>query len=204
MKRIITFILMLSFFLFPCFSQESENDNRKNIDGTTLFQPIRTGDKFMKIGLSLGIPLFHSSNDKIAIKTNTYPGGTIDAGFSYYLIKGFSLGGSLSFQFYPTLARNLYFAVPITFDLGYTFAAGKWRIPLGAGIGGAFQSYNGNGGKYFGMVFRFDTEVYYQYFPEWSFGGGFSWSVRPQWYSDTKDNRTGNFFNIKFAARYHF
>ncbi|MEL5718984.1 TP0733 family outer membrane beta-barrel protein, partial [Treponema pedis] len=109
-----------------------------------------------------------------------------------------------SFQFYPTLAKNLYFAVPITFDMAYTFATGKWRFPMGIGIGGIFQSYSGNAAKYFGMLFRPEAGVYYQYSPEWSFGGGMCWSIVPQWYRNTTHNRVGNILTINFAARYHF
>lgn len=207
MKRTYTLIFMILFVSILCHAQESggaEGGEQNKLDATDLFQPIRKGDKFIKIGLSLGVPLFNSSNEKIAIATKMYPGGTIDAGFGYYVTNGLSVGLSLNFQFYPTLARNLYFSVPITFDLGYSFAVSKWRIPLGMGIGGSYQSYNGNGAKYFGMIFRFEAGLFYQYSPEWSFGGDLTWSAVPQWYKNRADNRTGNFFNIRFAARYHF
>ncbi len=207
MKRFILFICIITAFLFPVFSQEegvTEDDKGKEIDGTILFQPVRKGDKFMKIGLSLGIPLFNTSPEKIAVYSKIYPGGTINLGFGYYILNGFSLGGSLSFHFHPTIAKNLYFAVPISFDMAYTFAAGKWRFPMGMGIGGTFLSYNGNGAKYFALFFRPEIGFYYQYTPEWSFGGDISWSVIPTWYKDKKQNRTANFLNIVFAARYHF
>ena len=204
MKRFIFCILIMSIFFIPIFTQEeAEPPSNSRIDGTAVFQPVRQGDKFIKIGLSLGVPLFNTSAKKFAVKPNIWPGGNINAAFGYYILDGFSLGGSISFQFYPTLAKNLYFAVPITFDMAYTFAAGKWRFPLGGGIGGAVQSYNGNGGQYFGMIFRFDAGTYYQFSPEWSFGGDLSWNVVPQWYKNKSNNRTGNFLGISFAARYH-
>ncbi len=212
MKKIILFICLIMFLAVPCFLQETEEQpisptqpkKPAGPDGTVLFQPVRKGDKFVKIGLSLGVPLFNTSREKFAIKPNIYPGGSIDLGFGYYVLNGFSLGGTLSFQFFPTKAKNLYFAVPISFDMAYTFAISKWRIPLGIGIGGVFESYNGNGGKYFGMLFRPEAGVYYQYSPSWSFGGKLSWLILPQWYEDTTKNRIGNFFNISLAARYHF
>lgn len=205
MKRVILFLCIVTAFCFPSFAEESGSEHgNKVIDGSIVFQPVRQGDKFMKIGLSLGVPLFNTSRNKFANNPHIYPGGTINVGFGYYVLNGFSLGGSLSFQFYPTLAKNLYFAVPITFDMAYTFAAGKWRFPLGMGIGGAFQSYNGNTAKYFGMIFRPEAGVYYQYSPEWSFGGGMSWNILPQWYRNTGHNRVGNILTVNFAARYHF
>ena len=205
MKRVILFLCIITAFCFPSFAEESSSEHgNKGIDGSIVFQPVRQGDKFMKIGLSLGVPLFNTSRDKFANKPRIYPGGTINVGFGYYVLNGFSLGGSLSFQFYPTLAKKLYFAVPITFDMAYTFATGKWRFPIGMGIGGAFQSYSGNTAKYFGMIFRPEAGVYYQYSPEWSFGGGVSWSILPQWYRNTSHNRIGNILTVNFAARYHF
>ncbi len=207
MKKNILVICAIIIFASSVFSQTAEEKKppkKSGPDGTILFQPVRQGDKFMKIGASLGIPLFNTSAQKFAIKPNIYPGGTINVSFGYYVLNGFSLGTTLSFQFYPTLAKNLYFAVPISFDMLYTFATGKWRFPLGMGIGGAFQSYNGNGGKYFGMYFRPEAGFYYQYSPSWSFGGEMAWQVFPQWYKPKKYNRIGNFLSISFAARYHF
>lgn len=206
MKRMATFVCIILFLTLLCSAQENgDAEKEKNaLDASSLFQPVRKGDKFIKMGLSLGIPLFNSSKEKIAINPKIYPGGTIDLGFAYYVTNGLSLDAGLSFQFYPTLAKNLYFSLPVTFDLGYTVAASKWRIPFGTGIGGALQIYNGNGAKYFGMIFRFDAGVYYQYTPEWSIGGDITWSVVPQWYKEESYNRTGNFLNIRFGARYHF
>lgn len=205
MKRLILILCLMSTLSVMTFAENDDSGSSdKRIDGTAIFQPVRKGDKFMKIGLALGVPLFNTSREKFAHVTNIYPGGGINIGFSYYILNGFSLGGTLSFQFYPTLGKNLYFAVPITFDMGYTFATGKWRFPLGMGIGASFQSYNGNESKYFGMLFRPEVGVYYQYSPEWSFGGDISWNVIPQWYKETKHNRIGNILSIGFAVRYHF
>ncbi len=233
MKKIILFICMIMMFTLPCVSQEIGEETPEKVepvipsdpnkpsapsdpvnpsapkgpsepDGTVLFQPVRKGDKFMKIGASLGVPLFNTSRKKFAINPKIYPGGTIDLGFGYYVLNGFSLGGSLSFQFYPTVSKNIYFAVPISFDMAYTFALKKWRIPLGAGIGGAFQSYNGAGSKYFGLMAKANAGVYYQYNPNFSIGGNLDWMILPQWYKDTTKNRIGNFFHVAFSVRYHF
>lgn len=203
-KKFIFCIVIISIFFIPLFAQE-EGDAPSNskIDGSVVFRPVRQGDNFIKVGPTLGIPLFNTSPSKFAIKPNIWPGGTIDVSFGHYVLDGFSLGATISFQFYPTLAKNLYFAVPITFDMAYTFAAGKWRFPLGGGIGAAVQSYSGNGARYFGMFFRFDAGTYYQISPEWSFGGGLSWSVVPEWRKEKVQNRTENFLGINLAVRYH-
>ncbi|MEL3906004.1 MAG: hypothetical protein P1P65_03090 [Treponema sp.] len=167
-----------------------------------VYEPIRKGDQFIRMGLQLGVPLFNTSPSKFAIKPNIYPGGSIFLGYTHYLTKGVSVGGDLAFSFYLTKGSNLYFAIPFTFNTGYTFAAGKMRFPLTFGIGGDFQSYNGT--RYFGLFFRPQAGFFYQYSPEWSFGGELSWDIVPQWYKNKSFNRTGNFLGIGFAARYHF
>ena len=181
---------------------DSEPPNEQPPITAYAYEPIRKGDQFLRIGLQLGIPLFNSSPAKIAIKPNMYPGGSISLGYSYYLTKGLSLGGEIDLDFYVTIGENLLFLLPIIFDVGYTFTAGKMRFPLSFGIGGNYQAYNE--ARYFGMFFRPRAGFFYQYSPEWSFGGELSWEIIPQWYKPASNNRTGNFLGISFAVRYHF
>ena len=159
-------------------TQEPETPSAQAPIAAYVYEPIRKGDQFIRMGLQLGIPLFNTSPNKFAIKPNIY--------FTFHLTRG----------------SNLYFAIPFTINSGYTFAIEKFRIPLTFGIGGDFQSYNGT--RYFSLFFRPQAGVFYQYSPEWSFGGELSWDIVPQWYKDSSFNRTGNFLNIGFAARYHF
>lgn len=203
MKKL--FVLLLFFSIFSIIyaqENEEEEEDSPSINTVQVYQPIRKEDKYIKMGVSLNSPLFNTSNKRFAIPTKIYPGGSFYFGFAYFLTNGFSLGVSLSFDFYLTLGTNLYFAVPFTFDMMYTFAVGKWRFPLGMGIGGDFQTYNST--KYFSLIFRPETGFYYQYSPDWSFGATFSWCIVPQWYKNRDDNRTGNILGISFAARYHF
>jgi len=206
MKKVFAICLVLCLFSF-LEAEESDNEEvppieSKPLEKVEVYQPIKKEDKYIKMGISVNSPLFNTSSTRFAIPTNIYPGGSFYFGFAYFLTNGFSLGASVSFDFYLTLATNLYFAVPFTFDMIYTFAVGKWRFPLGMGIGGAFQTYNTT--KYFSMIFRPETGFYYQYSPDWSFGATFSWLIVPQWYKETVNNRVGNILGISFAARYHF
>ena len=207
MKR-CCFLVLFSLFMWNIFAQDSADSGTADTPSAQtpitayVYEPIRKGDQFIRMGLQLGIPLFNTSPEKFAIKTNIYPGGAIFLGYEHYLTKGVSLGGDLGFSFFPTLGSNLYFAIPFTINSGYTFAVGKFRIPLTFGIGGDFQSYNGT--RYFSLLLRPRVGFFYQYSPEWSFGGELSWDIVPQWYKDSSLNRTGNFLNIGFAARYHF
>ncbi len=196
--------LYLAFFIFLLFPFCGYTEDESSIHpiSSYTYEPIRKGDQYIRMGLQLGIPLFNTSRTQFAIKTKMYPGGVIFLGYSYYLTKGWSVGGDIRFGFYPTLGSNLYFAIPFTFTAGYTFTTGKMRFPLSFGIGGDFQSYNGT--RYCGLFFRPQAGVFYQYSPDWSFGGELSWDIVPQWYENTEYNRIGNFLGISFAARYHF
>ena len=211
MKKLFTLMLLLLLSFGVAFAEgESEgegNDSgkeetQKPLESIKIYEPIRKEDKYIKMGLTLNIPLFNTKYKDKARATNIYPGGSFYFGFAYFVTNRFSLGGSLSFDFYATLGTNLYFAVPFTFDMVYTFAYGKWRFPIGIGIGGDFQTYNTT--KYFGMIFRPEAGFYYQYSPEWSFGATLAWQVVPQWYKNKEHNRTGNILGLSFAARYHF
>ena len=203
MKRYCLLFFFSIFSLWNIFAQkvsdtqETAPPSAQSPITAYVYEPIRKGDQFIRMGLQLGIPLFNTSPEKFAIKTNIYPGGSIFLGYTHYLTKGVSIGGDVAFTFHLTLGSNLYFAIP-----GYTFAIEKFRIPLTFGIGGNFQAYNGI--RYFSLFFRPQAGVFYQYSPEWSFGGELSWDIVPQWYKDSSFNRTGNFLNIGFAARYHF
>ena len=207
MKRCWSFFF-LSILIWNVFAQETAETQETETPSVQApitaytYEPIRKGDQFIRMGLQLGIPLFNTSPEKFAIYPKIYPGGSIFLGYSHYLTKGISIGGDLAFSFFLTLGSNLYFALPFTINSGYTVATGRFRMPLTFGIGGNFQSYNGT--RYFSLFFRPQAGFFYQYSPEWSFGGELSWDIVPQWYKEKRFNRTGNFLNIGFAARYHF
>ena len=170
MKR-CCLLFFFSILIWNTFAQESAETQETAPPSAQapitayVYEPIRKGDQFIRMGLQLGIPLFNTSPEKFAIKTNIYPGGSIFLGYTHYLTKGVSIGGDLAFSFYLTLGSNLYFAIPFTINSGYTFAVQKVRIPLTFGIGGDFQSYNGT--RYFSLFFRPQAGVFYQYSPEW-------------------------------------
>ena len=207
MKRCCLFLLF-SVLIWSVFAQETtdtQDTDKPSVQAPItayVYEPIRKGDQFIRMGLQLGIPLFNTSPEKSAIYSKIDPGGSIFLGYTHYLTKGVSIGGDVTFTFHLTLGSNLYFAIPFTINSGYTFAIQKIRIPLTFGIGGDFQSYTET--RYFSLFFRPQAGVFYQYSPEWSFGGELSWDIVPQWYKNKSDNRTGNFLNIGFAARYHF
>lgn len=209
MKKLLTISIFL-LWLSAVYAQEVNSEDlpqdnpeaNRPPESVKVYQPTRKEDKYIKMGLTLNSPMFNTSNSKFAIPTKIYPGGGFYFGFAYFVTNAFSLGGTISFDFYITLGTNLYFSVPFTFDMLYTFSYSKWRFPLGIGIGGNFQTYNET--KYFSLFFKPEAGFHYQYSPEWSFGATLSWNIVPQWYKLKEYNRTGNILGLSFAARYHF
>ncbi|MBQ7611905.1 MAG: hypothetical protein IJU92_02405 [Spirochaetaceae bacterium] len=206
MKKVFCFFVCL-FSLTLLYAEtiisfnEAEQDPDESI--TVLdYKPIRAGDKYVKLGIGLGIPLFNTSGTQFAIKPNMYPGPRIFVGMHFYVTDGLSLGGDLSFEFYTTLGKNLYFAVPFSFAIAYTFTHERWRFPLGINIGGIFMSYLGSRtcGLYLNPFFSF----YYQYSPEWSFGSELNWTITTEFRMNKKYIRANNNLGVLFSVRYHF
>lgn len=166
------------------------------------FKPVRAGDKYIKMGIGLGVPLFNTGGGQFAHKTNMYPGPKIFGGLHFYVTDGLSLGADLSLEFYPTLGKNLYFCVPVSFAVTYTPTYKRWRFPMGMDIGSIFMSYLGNktAGLYINPFFSF----YYQYSPEWSFGGELNWDMTTEFRKNRHYQRIQNKVGISFSVRYHY
>lgn len=199
MKRFC--LVFLSIFFTACLYAQQAQTIDQPLESYA-YEPIRTGDQHIRMGLQLDVPLFNLSLSKLFSQPNIYPGGSIFLGYTYHIAGKFALGGSLHFSFYPTLGSNLYFAIPIALTASYTFTASRMRFPISLDIGCSIQSYNET--HYASPFVRPRAGVFYQYSPEWSFGGDASWNIVPQWYKNTAHNRIGNFLGIGFAARYHF
>lgn len=203
-------IFVLFFCCFSCFClsaedvvapEDGEDDFQTEI-AVEKFKPIRAGDKYIKLGLSLGVPLFNTSNKKFAIPTKMYPGPRILLGMHFYVTDGLSLGGDLNFEFYPTIGKNLFFTVPISFVVGYTPTYKRWRFPMGLGIGGVFMSYLNS--KTFGLYLNPFFSFYYQYSPEWSFGSELNWTINTEFRKKANYSRGNNNLGISFTVRYHY
>lgn len=164
------------------------------------YEPIRKGDQFIGISVGPAFSLFNIGGD--GADTNMKIGGNGSIRYGRYLNSHVSLGGGLDFAFHPTLGENLYFYLPMLFGGTYTFVFERIQIPLSLYGGFAFQTYNTR--TYFGPIVKPEASVWFQYSPEWSYGLSAAWSVIPQIYKDSSNNRTGNFAEIKAGFRYHF
>lgn len=207
MKKVLCFFLLCLFGLSVLSAETiiALNETEPPVDDSIKvleYKPVRAGDKYVKLGIGLGIPLFNTSGEQFAIKTNIYPGPRIFVGMHFYVTDGLSLGGDISFEFYTTLGKNLYFAVPFSFAIEYTLTHERWRFPMGINIGGIFMSYLGSRacGLYLNPFFSF----YYQYSAEWSFGSELNWNIVTEFRRDVKSIRAHNNLGVLFSIRYHF
>jgi hypothetical protein len=164
------------------------------------YEPIRKGDQFIRISIGPAFSLFNFGGD--GADTNMKTGGSGTIGYSRFINSHVALGGELVFAFNPTLGENLYFNLPIVFGGTYVFIFDRIQVPVSLSAGAAFQTYNAR--TYFGPIIKPEAAVWFQYSPEWSYGLSTAWSIIPQFYKDSSDNRTGNFIDVKAGFRYHF
>lgn len=197
MKRLITICVILVITTSAMLGAQTESP-ASTID----YEPIRKGDQFIHIELGLSIPLFTISDNGLETSTNLDLGGTGRIGYARFITSRLSLGGSLGFSFNSTLGENMFLALPITVRTSYELVFNRIHVPLSVSIGGAFQTYRTR--NYFGLILKPEVGGYYQYSPDWSFGGAISWDVLPQWYDDSSSNRVGNFLDATLGLRYHF
>ncbi len=153
----------------------------------------RRGDQFIKISLSLDIPLGMKG-------LNLGGSGTI--GYSYFLFDNFSVGGEANFSYMTTIGSNVFYYVPLIARATYQFTAGRFEIPLSVGVGITFQSYLNR--NYYGLIIKPEVGGYFRYSPDWSFGLAVALNVLPQWYSNKSYNRVGNILDVSASVRYHF
>lgn len=203
MKRFTLIFICICILLHSAFSQADEYPSDGEESASSFdYISIRKGSQFIKLGLGVDIPLLMQSSGGAEYPDNINVGGSGCIGYYYYFTRHFSLGGELNFQFNTTLAENVLFRLPILLRPSYTFVIGRVHVPIGLGLGGAFQSYDSR--NYFNVTVQPEIGAYYIFSPEWSFGTSVSWDVVPQWYGDSDEDRTGHFLNVYIGVRYHF
>ena len=166
------------------------------------YEPIREGDQFIKVTLGPTFPLFILGPGGMNTDTNMDIGASGALTYARFINSHVSLGGELAFAFNSTLAKNLFFYLPIVFTGSYEFVFNRIHVPLTLAGGFAFQTYNS--ASYFGPILRPEVGAWFQYSPEWSFGVEGAWNVIPQTYSDSSNNRTGSILDAALGFRYHF
>ena len=200
MKRLITITVLALAGLSFANAQTPEAPAKP--ESTFVYEAIRKGDQFIRMGLGASFSLFNMTPDGIETKTNMKSGGTGTIGYSRFLNSRIALGGDIAFSFNPTLGSNLYFYLPMTFKATYAFVFDRIHVPVSLGAGFAFQTYNTT--NYFGPIVKPEVGAYFQYSPDWSVGVSLGWNIIPQWYEDGENNRTGNILDAVIGMRYHF
>lgn len=200
MKRKIISLILLTCAFAGMSAQTAPETNQPS--SVMDYEPIRKGDQVIRISLGTGLSLFNITPDGVESETNLNAGGSGNIGFSRFVTNRISMGGEIAFAFNTTIGGNLYFYLPITYNVGYEFVFNRIHVPVSLAIGGVFQTYSTT--NYFGPIVRPELGAYWQYSPSWSFGAQAGWNVIPQWYTDSANNRTGNILGLSAAFRYHF
>ncbi|WGK72189.1 TP0733 family outer membrane beta-barrel protein [Treponema pallidum] len=200
--------------LLPAYSSEGvrEVPPSQSPQVVVAYEPIRPGDQLLKIGIVAGCQLYiaggDGTNGSSGSGTNgngngkLLGGGGFHLGYEYFFTKNFSLGGQVSFECYRTTGSNYYFSVPITVNPTYTFAVGRWRIPLSLGVGLNIQSYLSK--KAPGLIAEASAGLYYQYTPDWSIGGIVAYTQLGDIAKSATSSRAVGLATIDFGVRYHF
>ena len=58
--------------------------------------------------------------------------------------------------------------------------------------------------KTFGMYINPFVSFYYQYSPDWSFGGELNWAIATEFRKNINYARANNNLGISFSVRYHY
>jgi hypothetical protein len=166
------------------------------------YEAIRAGDQYLNLNAGPTFPLFYLTPNGLNTSTRLNIGGMGGIGYSRFITPNISIGGEFNFAFNTTFGQNLFFYLPMFFKGTYELVFWQIHVPLSLNVGMAFQTFNSY--SYFGPAVKPEIGVYYQFSPEWSFGGSCGWTVLPQWYQESANNRTGNMFNVVAGFRYHF
>lgn len=187
MKRSILIAILCLFSVFALSAQE--------IDSDYVYKANKAGDQQFGINLSITPPVLPKQLNL---------GGSGSLVYKYLLTENLMIGGSASFSFTNTVAKNVFYFVPVTANITYQFITSKLEIPFTLGIGGVVENYVDQ--KYFGLVIKPEVGVYFRYSPDWSIGLGVSSYVLPQIFfgENKKYNYCAVLLDFSLGVRYHF
>jgi hypothetical protein len=160
------------------------------------------GDQTLNISLGAIFPTVFWGNSGTMHHNFDVAGGTMTISYNYFLDSQFFVGGEISGMFLGTVAKNMYFGVPIGPRVGFQPIIGRFEFPLTFSLGIVPQRYLEL--NYFGFYMKPGASGYFRFSPNWSFGLSAVWWWLPQWVSDSRKNVYGNFMEVTLSARYHF
>jgi len=216
-KRMRLLLVPLIFFALAFGVHAQEEDEEEDDDEEIVIEsdwsaaslaPYSRGDQTFSINIGLIKPLFYLDSKDGYMNTNMKLGGMGVLGYNYFLGPHLFLGFQLSGMFAGTVGKNMFFAVPIGFSVGYQFVVKRFEFPFYLMAGVAPQTHQQR--SYFGFFSKVVGSTFFRFSTDWSFGlnTGFWWI--PQWTKKERYGHDGNvnihgfFWEIGLGARYHF
>ena len=175
---------------------EDESDPAWN---EAITSPYDFGDRTFVISLGVLFPTFFGG----AVENNQHGlglGGTGSLAFNYFLSSNVFIGAELAGSFSGTRGGNMLYIVPFGVRAGYQFVLNRFEFPVSLMVGGAAQSYIGQG--FFGPILKPSASAFWRFNPDWSFGLNGAWWFIPQW-PRNGHNVYGNFIELTLSARFH-
>ncbi|MBQ5491863.1 MAG: hypothetical protein IIT68_07395 [Treponema sp.] len=198
MKRLLPLFLLITLCCSGLYAQNADTvttDTREPFYATN-----QMGDKYIKMSVSPTFPLgFFNQNGDISM----YVGGLFGLGFHIFLTDNFSVGGDAGFGFNITVGSNVFNYIPIVATATWQFQYKKWEFPLTAGVGFAWELYNGY--MYWpGLILEAQAGAQYRIDSNWAAGGEITYMFMPQINQDPSKSAIGHFIDVSLLARYYF
>ena len=121
----------------------------------------------------------------------------------YIDASGNPVGGDAGFGFNITIGSNVFNYIPIIATATWQFQYKQWEFPLTAGIGFAWELYNGY--LYWpGLILEAQAGAQYRIDSNWAAGGELTYMFMPQFNQDPAKTKAGHFIDVTLLARYYF
>lgn len=190
-------------------SENSDDEYEEDEEGDIIFDygMHLAGDQFIRLSLGISYPLnFPTFSSVLNRDSQLKIGGQASLGYHSFLTSQIALGLEIGFGFNITVGSHSLNTVPLVFLGTYEPTLGRLSFPLSAGIGIAWESYNGK--NYFpGLAFKARGGVSYRITENWTAGIDTSYLCLPEFNSlhhSGEKNRFGQFWTVDACARYLF
>ncbi|MDO4507138.1 MAG: hypothetical protein Q4B64_09330 [Spirochaetales bacterium] len=190
-------------------SGNSDDEYEENEEGDIIFDygMHLPGDQFIRLSLGTSYPLnFPDPSSVVSGTSQLKLGGVASIGYHSFITSQIALGIDLGFGFNITVGSHSFNTVPMVFSGTYEPSLGRLSFPISAGVGFAWESYNGK--NYFpGLAFKTRAGAHYRITESWTAGLETSYLCLPQFNSlhhSGDKNKFGHFWTVEACARYLF
>lgn len=155
-----------------------------------------TGSQVFTITIGVDLPFTNSyKNENGGWETGLWWGdegthfniggyGSID--YEVFVTSKVSVGGEIGYQFNRCSDQKLFTQVPLLVKATYVPLQGKFELPLSAGLGFSYLSYNNK--SMFSLTMTLSAGCRYFFTDNWSFGVKSGIIFTPELYTNTKKN----------------